>query len=244
MPFNNSRGKQSGFGISHCHEPLSLLLLYQGFATVSPLIMFQTTRRRLALWYTTVTAVLLLFFASGVYIYVRTTLVERVDDTLNHVIEIVERSLIIEPTTDGQKSTIGRMLTPTGITAPSLHVNIEASFRNNDEASEDDRIDLEWFDPEGNLQWTTFAKSHNIPLHVNPKGETVIPTDGLTLRQITERVTADSQLLGYIRVSHPWFEVSKPSRQLIIDLALGSTVALTAVAFIGWLLSGDRKSVV
>ncbi|MEL7226603.1 MAG: HAMP domain-containing sensor histidine kinase [Cyanobacteria bacterium J06576_12] len=200
--------------------------------------MFQTTRRRLALWYTTVTAVLLLFFASGVYIYVRTTLVERVDDTLNHVIEIVERSLIIEPTTDGQKSTIGRMLTPTGITAPSLHVNIEASFRNNDEASEDDRIDLEWFDPEGNLQWTTFAKSHNIPLHVNPKGETVIPTDGLTLRQITERVTADSQLLGYIRVSHPWFEVSKPSRQLIIDLALGSTVALTAVAFIGWLLSG------
>ena len=204
--------------------------------------MFQTTRRRLALWYTTVTAVLLLFFASGVYIYVRTTLVERVDDTLNHVIEIVERSLIIEPNDPAEqpsgRPTIGRMLTPTGITAPSLHVNIEASFRNNDEASEDDRIDLEWFDPEGNLQWTTFAKSHNIPLHVNPKGETVIPTDGLTLRQITERITANSQLLGYLRVSHPWFEVSKPSRQLIIDLALGSTVALAAVAFIGWLLSG------
>ena len=134
--------------------------------------MFQTTRRRLALWYTTVTAVLLLFFASGVYIYVRTTLVERVDDTLNHVIEIVERSLIIEPNDPAEqpsgRPTIGRMLTPTGITAPSLHVNIEASFRNNDEASEDDRIDLEWFDPEGYLQWTTFAKSHNIPLHVNP----------------------------------------------------------------------------
>ncbi len=204
--------------------------------------MFQTTRRRLALWYTAVTAILLLLFATGVYAYVRTTLVERVDDTLNHVIEIVERSLIIEPAdpTEQQNShpTIGRMLTPTGITAPSLHVNIEASFRNSEEASEDDRIDLEWFDAEGNLQWTTFAKSHGIPLHVNPKGETVIPTGGLALRQITERITADGQLLGYLRVSHPWFEVSKPSRQLIIDLALGSTVAITAVAFIGWLLSG------
>jgi len=178
--------------------------------------MFQTTRRRLALWYTTVTAVLLLLFASGVYIYVRSTLVERVDDTLNHVIEIVERSLIIE----GES------------------VNIEASFRNSEEASEDDRIDLEWFSPEGNLEWTTFAKPHSVPLHVNPKGETVLPHDGLALRQITERVTTGSQLLGYLRVSHPWFEVSKPSRQLVIDLALGSTVALTAVAFIGWLLSG------
>ncbi len=200
--------------------------------------MFQTTRRRLALWYTTVTAVLLLLFASGVYIYVRSTLVERVDDTLNHVIEIVERSLIIEPTAKSDRPVNGRMLTPTSITAPNLHVNIEASFRNSEEASEDDRIDLEWFGPEGNLQWTTFAKARDIPLHVNPKGETVIPQDGLALRQITERVTADSQLLGYLRVSHPWFEVSKPSRQLIIDLALGSTVALTAVAFIGWLLSG------
>ncbi|MEL6902149.1 MAG: HAMP domain-containing sensor histidine kinase [Cyanobacteria bacterium J06606_4] len=182
--------------------------------------MFQTTRRRLALWYTTVTAVLLLLFASGVYAYVRTTLVERVDDTLNHVIEIVERSLIIEVDNN----------------IPA--VNIEASFRNNKEASEDDRIDLEWFDAEGTLQWSTFTKPHSVPLHVNPKGETVIPRDGLALRQITERVTTGTQLLGYLRVSHPWFEVSKPSRQLIIDLALGSTVALTAVAFIGWLLSG------
>lgn len=52
--------------------------------------MFQTTRRRLALWYT---VVLLPLFASGVYVYVRSILVERVDDTLNHVTEIVERSL-------------------------------------------------------------------------------------------------------------------------------------------------------
>ncbi|BAT51097.1 two-component sensor histidine kinase [Nostoc sp. NIES-3756] len=55
--------------------------------------MFQATRRRLAIWYTAVTAVLLLLFASDVYLYVRSTLVERIDDTLNHVVEIVERSL-------------------------------------------------------------------------------------------------------------------------------------------------------
>ncbi len=197
--------------------------------------MFQTTRRRLALWYTAVTAVLLLLFASGVYIYVRSTLVERVDDTLNHVIEIVERSLIIEPT----QNTSGRLLTATGITTEStLRVNIEASFRNSEETSEDDRIDLEWFDPEGNLQWTTFAKVQNIPLHVNPKGETIISQNGLALRQITERVTVGTQLLGYLRVSHPWFEVSKPSRQLIIDLGLGITAMLMTVASIGWFLSG------
>ncbi len=179
--------------------------------------MFQTTRRRLALWYTSITAVLLLLFASGVYAYVRTTLVERVDDTLNHVIEIVERSLIIEE---------------------DKRVNIEASFRNSEEASEDDRIDLEWFDPEGNLQWSTFSKSPQISLHVNLEGETVIPPDGLALRQITQRIKAGSQLLGYLRVSHPWFEVSKPSRQLIVDLGCGIAAMIATVAGIGWFLSG------
>lgn len=179
--------------------------------------MFQTTRRRLALWYTTVTAILLLLFASGVYVYVRSTLVERVDDTLNHVVEIVERSLVIEAKTG---------------------VNIEASFRNSGQSSEDDHIDLEWFNPAGELRWTTFAKPHDIPLHVNPKGETVTPPDGIVLRQITQRLTAGEQLLGYLRVSHPWFEVSKPSRQLIIDLALGITAMILTVAGIGWLLSG------
>lgn len=58
--------------------------------------MFQATRRRLALWYTAVTAILLLLFATGVYWYVRSTLIERIDDTLNHVVEVVERSLVIE----------------------------------------------------------------------------------------------------------------------------------------------------
>ena len=199
--------------------------------------MFQTTRRRLALWYTTVTAVLLLLFASGVYIYVRSTLVERVDDTLNHVVEVVQRSLVIEPAPD-PNGTEQRMLTANGIVEPPLQVNIEDSFRNGEEASEDDHIDLEWFNPAGELVWTTFARPHEVSLHVNPNGETVTPPDGIVLRQITQRVQSGAQLLGYLRVSHPWFEVSKPSRQLIIDLALGSSAMLVAVASIGWLLSG------
>ncbi|MEL7511665.1 MAG: HAMP domain-containing sensor histidine kinase [Cyanobacteria bacterium J06554_3] len=197
--------------------------------------MFQTTRRRLALWYTTVTAVLLLLFASGVYIYVRSTLVERVDDTLNHVVEVVQRQLVIEPNNENAPRL--RTAVGGGIEEP-LRVNIEDSFRNSEAASEDDHIDLEWFDPAGELLWTTFARPHHIGLHVNPKGETVTPPDGIVLRQITRRVQSGTQLLGYIRVSHPWFEVSKPSRQLIVDLALGSSVMIVAVAFIGWLLSG------
>lgn len=198
--------------------------------------MFQTTRRRLALWYTIVTAVLLLLFASGVYVYVRSTLVERVDDTLNHVVEVVQRSLIIEPIPDANSQ--AGLLTATGMSEPPRRVNIEASFRNSNEAKEDDHIDLEWFNPAGELVWTTFAKPHNISLHVNPEGETVMPPDGIVLRQITQRVQSGSQLLGYLRVSHPWFEVSKPSRQLVIDLALGISAMLVTVAFIGWLLSG------
>jgi OmpR-family two-component system manganese-sensing sensor histidine kinase len=42
-----------------------------------------------------VTTVLLLLFATGVYLYVRSTLIERVDDTLKHVVEVVERSLLV-----------------------------------------------------------------------------------------------------------------------------------------------------
>jgi len=41
-----------------------------------------------------------------------------------------------------------------------------------------------------------------------------------------------------LRVSHPWFEVTKPSRQLIVDLSLGISVMVISVAAIGWLLSG------
>ena len=208
--------------------------------------MFQATRRRLAVWYTAATAVLLLLFATGFYFYVRDTLVERVDDTLNHVAEVVQRSLVIEPTP--------------GLTAkPALRVNLEASFRSNAAAVEDDHIDLEWFDAAGQLLWSTFSAPLDVPLHPNSNGETVygkisreselLPSlvdlpnlpdlpDLLVLRQITQRIQVEQQVLGYLRVSHPWFEVSKPSRQLIRDLALGTTLTVAAVAALGWFLSG------
>jgi len=195
--------------------------------------MFQATRRRLALWYTAVTAVLLLLFASGFYFYVRTTLVERVDDTLNHVVEIVERSLVIEPSPLSD-----RVFATFEEGGPPLRVNIEASFRDNARAVEDDHIDLEWFGPGGQLLWSTLSEVLPVPLHVNPAGETVRVTQETVFRQITERVQANGQVLGYLRVSHPWFEVTKPSRRLIVDLALGTSLMVGAVAAIGWLLSG------
>jgi OmpR-family two-component system manganese-sensing sensor histidine kinase len=203
--------------------------------------MFQATRQRLALWYTIVTAVLLLLFASGFYLYVRTTLVERIDDTLSHVVEVIQRSLIVEPTepnlAEGNLS--------------SLQVNLEASFPRNAEAVEDDHIDLEWFSPAGDLLWSTFSAPLNIPLHPSD-GETVygelvnysdqaneqhIPLS-FALRQVTREVVFDHEIIGYLRVSHPWFEVTKPSRQLIRDLSLGTALMVGAVAAIGWFLSG------
>jgi len=195
--------------------------------------MFQATRQRLALWYTAVTAVLLLLFASGVYLYVRTTLIERVDDTLNHVVEIIERSLVIEPSEGND-----RVLISLDTTGPALKVNVEASFRDNARAVEDDHIDLEWFNPNGELVWSTLSQRIPVPLHVNPAGETVRVSQKELLRQITERIQVNGQILGYLRVSHPWFEVTKPSRQLIIDLGLGISFMIGAVAAIGWLLSG------
>ncbi|NET33275.1 MAG: sensor histidine kinase [Cyanothece sp. SIO1E1] len=196
--------------------------------------MFQTTRRRLALWYTTVTAILLLLFATGFYLYVRNTLVERVDDTLNHVVEIVERSLVVDPV---DPSLIAANDVADEAESP-LHINIEASFRDNAETAEDDHIDLEWFSPTGELLWSTFEAQLQVPFHLNSKGETVHISDDQIFRQITQRVQIERQLMGYLRVSHPWFEVTKPSRQLIIDLSLGTGLMVIIVAAIGWLLSG------
>ena len=105
--------------------------------------MFQTTRRRLAIWYTAVTAVLLFTFATGVFFYVRNTLIERIDDTLNHVVEVVSRSLVIEPVEPRSRS---------------LQVNVELSFRDNFLEQEDDHIDLEWFTQAGELKWSTFVE--------------------------------------------------------------------------------------
>ncbi len=190
--------------------------------------MFQATRRRLALWYTAVTAVLLLFFASGVYLYVRNTLIERIDDTLNHVVEVVERSLVIEPTYPN----VG------------YRINLEASFPDNADTVEDDHIDLEWFSPTGELLWSTLSEPLNIPINPNHTGETVqVPQQDRLLpvgrlRQVTERVQVGRQVLGYLRVSHPWFEVTKPIQQLVVDLSLGTGLMLLCVAMSGWFLSG------
>jgi OmpR-family two-component system manganese-sensing sensor histidine kinase len=187
--------------------------------------MFQATRRRLAIWYTAVTAVLLLLFATGVYLYVRQTLVERVDDTLNHVVEVVERSLTLELLQGS--STLG------------------APLRANAKRLEDDRIDLEWFSSAGTLMWSTFATPLEIPLKPNCNGETVYPRqlhDRLSelqaLRQVTTPVEANDRVVGYLRVSHPWFEVTKPSLALIGDLSLGIVAMLVSVATIGWWLAG------
>ncbi|MBT9313645.1 sensor histidine kinase [Leptothoe kymatousa] len=203
--------------------------------------MFQTTRRRLALWYTSVTAVLLLIFASGVYFYVRNTLVERVDDTLNHVVEVVQRSLVIETAAPSTS----RVLTSTGVTGRApLRVNVDDSFRDNAPNLEDDHIDIEWFSPNGELQWSTLSVPTGLPLQVNAAGETVhihhgqTDNDDQVLRQISRRVQINNQVLGYLRVSHPWFEVSKPSRQLVMDLSLWSGLGIVATGTIGWLLSG------
>ncbi|HEY9781451.1 MAG TPA: ATP-binding protein [Leptolyngbyaceae cyanobacterium] len=203
--------------------------------------MFQATRRRLAIWYTAVTAVLLLVFATGVYLYFRSTLIERIDDTLNHVVEIVERSLAIDPAYSD---------------AGQLRLNLEATFRDNPGTVEDDRIDLEWFSPTGELVWSTFSEPLNIPIHNNPTGETVrvtkgdvndssplygrtaVPPYSLLLRQVTERVQIGRQVVGYLRVSHPWFEVTKPSQQLVLDLSLGIGLMVISVAMSGWFLSG------
>ncbi|MEC4804520.1 MAG: HAMP domain-containing sensor histidine kinase [Jaaginema sp. PMC 1079.18] len=183
--------------------------------------MFQTTRRRLALWYAIVTAILLLLFAIAIYSYFRSTLVDRMDDTLKHVVEVVERSLIIE-TPDSQAG----------------FLNIEASFHNNTPPVEDDRIDLEWFSPNGELMWSTLSDPLTIPIQIYPTAKTVQVTPDYWLRQVTKRIESGRQVLGYLRVSHPWFEVTKPSRQLIFDLALWTAIGVSSVAWIGWWLSG------
>jgi two-component system, OmpR family, manganese sensing sensor histidine kinase len=186
--------------------------------------MFQATRRRLALWYTAVTAALLILFASGFYWYVRETLIERVDDTLHHVVEVMERSLVLEQTLGPDRT---------------LHyqVNIDASFRSNAEAVDDDRIDLEWFSPRRDPLWSTLPEPLTLPLHVLQNGETVRIRPDYVLRQLTQRLEYRGDILGYLRVSHPWFEVAKPTRELFVDLAAGLTVMIGFVAGVGWFLS-------
>ncbi|MGF1540137.1 MAG: sensor histidine kinase [Pleurocapsa sp.] len=186
-------------------------------------LLFQSTRRRLALWYTIVTAVLLLLFATGMYVYVRSTLIDRIDDTLKHVVEVVDRSLVIQPLA----ATEGR-----------YGINIDASFTHNANAVEDDRIDLEWFNPQEELLWSTFEQPIDYPLHPSRNGETVYLSGDRIYRQIVQQVSLEHRVLGYLRVSHPWFEVTKPIRQLLRDLIIGISLMVLSVAAIGWFLSG------
>lgn len=187
--------------------------------------MFQATRRRLALWYTAVTATLLVIFASGMYFYVRFTLIDRVDDTLSHVVEVVQRSLVIEPVNLHSEG-------------GPLRVNVEASLRDGTATGEDDHIDLEWFSPTGELLWSTLTEPLQIPLSFMDSARTVHLSPDQVLRQVTHRVEVGRQVLGFLRVSHPWFEVTRPARQLVLDLLLGTAAMIGTVAAIGWFLSG------
>lgn len=185
--------------------------------------MFQTTRRRLAFWYAVVTAILLSIFATGVYLYTRTTLIDRVDDTLKHVVEVVERSLEIDAAANPQ--------------------SIAASFRAGSALEvggpEADRIDLEWFDPAGRLLRSTFSEPvATVPLQRRRATETVSISTDYALRQLTDPIFYNRQLLGYLRASHPWFEVAKPTQRLLLDLACAGAIAVGCVAAIGWWLSG------
>jgi two-component system, OmpR family, manganese sensing sensor histidine kinase len=187
--------------------------------------MFQTTRRRLAIWYTTVTAIVLLVFASGMYIYVRSTLIERIDDTLNHVVEVVSRSISID-----------KIDFPS---APSrFQINVAASFQDDSDRLDDDRIDLELFDLSGKLLWSTLKEPLDLPVWLNLDGETVRLSHNRILRQITAPIDRHNTLVGFLRVSHPWFEVTKPTELLIVDLTIGTSLVLASVATIGWFLSG------
>ncbi|NJN76034.1 MAG: HAMP domain-containing histidine kinase [Synechococcaceae cyanobacterium RL_1_2] len=181
--------------------------------------MFQATRRLLALWYTIVTAIVFVIFATGVYFYVQQTLVDRVDDTLKHVIEVIERSLVIEE-------------------KYPYRVNLEASFGANRSNLEDDHIDVEWFNLAGDRRWSTFEQDYNVPLHPYKAVETVHLTPDYLVRQVTTKIVVHQMPLGYLRVSHPWFEVTKPIRQLLVDLVAGASILIGAVGGIGWLLSG------
>ena len=187
--------------------------------------MFQTTRRRLAIWYTTVTAIVLLIFAIGMYIYVRNTLIERIDDTLNHVVEVVSRSIAID-----------KIEAPGAI--GQFQINVGASFQDDSDRLDDDRIDLELFNIGGELLWSTLREPLNLPVWIDLDGETVRVSNNRILRQITAPIERNNVLVGFLRVSHPWFEVTKPTELLIIDLTVGTSLVITSVAAIGWLLSG------
>ncbi len=171
--------------------------------------MFQSTRRQLAFSYAIATAVLLLVFATSFWLYVRLTLIDRIDDTLSHVVEIVSRSVdLAEQAPDWSTTPVARSL-------------------------DEDRIDLEWFSARGDLLWSTLTEPVAVPLIPRHGVQTVHLPSG-DLRQLTEPIASR----GFLRVSHPWFEVTKPTRELVVDLGAAGLVTLLAVTAVAWWLSG------
>ena len=180
-------------------------------------------RRRLALWYALVTAVLLIVFATGFYLYVQTTLIDRIDDTIDHVAEVIERSLIRSNLID-------------------LESDFSRNFSTNAQAIDADHIDIDWFSPQGKTLWTTnsnvdFLQDREREI-LQPFYRTVHLSEAEPLRQMTEPIVINGQLLGYLRISHPWFEVTKPIRQLLLDLAVGTMLMVGVVVLCGWWLAG------
>lgn len=175
--------------------------------------MFSTIRWRLTLWYACATALLLILFAGGFFGYVRWTLIDRIDDTIAHVAEVLPL--------------------PNAWTTEA----IEQQFQAKADALEADRIDLEWYDQSEKLLWTTLPASSLIPL---PPARnfgtfvTVSPPSGEPLRQFTIEVGNR----GLIRISHPWFEVTRPIQELFLELLLGTIGVISAVGVSGWWLSG------
>ena len=184
---------------------------------------FQSMRRRLTLWYAIVTATLLILFATGFYLYVQSTLIDRIDDTIDHVAEVIERSLIRSNLID-------------------LESDFSRNFSANAQAIDADHIDIDWFSPKGDLLWTTDANTDSLQERekgiLRPVYRTVHLSQAEPLRQMTEPIVINGKLLGYLRISHPWFEVTKPVKQLFLDLAIGTTLMIFVVLLCGWWLAG------
>ncbi|WP_103667524.1 ATP-binding protein [Pseudanabaena sp. BC1403] len=191
--------------------------------TAPPNPVFQSMRRRLALWYAIVTAILLIVFATGFYLYVQTTLIDRIDDTIDHVAEVIERSLIRSNLID-------------------LESDFGSNFSANAQAIDADHIDIDWFSPSGKILWTTNANTESLQPRekgiLQPVYRTVHLSEVEPLRQMTEPIVINGKLLGYLRISHPWFEVTKPVKQLFLDLAIGTTLMVFVVLLCGWWLAG------
>jgi len=189
----------------------------------TPNLVFQSMRRRLALWYAIVTAILLIVFATGFYLYVQTTLIDRIDDTIDHVAEVIERSLIRSNLID-------------------LESDFSQNFSANAQAIDADHIDIDWFSPSGEILWTTNTNTESLQQRekgiLQPVYRTVHLSEAEPLRQMTEPIVINGKLLGYLRISHPWFEVTKPVKQLFLDLAIGTTLMVFVVLLCGWWLAG------